>query len=138
MSKTQTATTIKPEFSGGVSFVMHTKDQELKEKIKYNLCKMSRHLEKMDKLGEKELDYLHEEAKNPNYKGTREKLIKLYDKYLKCLIVLDKCYNKLKTIEDNKEASIMFDSNLKNSIESQFDKIHKKYIKYTMDKKFEH
>ena len=98
---------------------------------------MSRHIEKMDKLSKKELNYLYEEAKKPNYKGTRDKLINLYDKYLKCLIVLEKSYDKLKTIEEAGQASIMFDSNLKNSIKSQFERIFQKYIKYTLNKKFE-
>jgi len=138
MNNTQTTThKAEAEAVAGVFFIMHKENEELKEIIKKNISKMSRHIEKMDKLSKKELNYLYEEAKKPNYKGTRDKLINLYDKYLKCLIVLEKSYDKLKTIEEAGQASIMFDSNLKNSIKSQFERIFQKYIKYTLNKKFE-
>lgn len=119
--------------AGGVSFIMKEQNEEKKEIIIKNLKKMDRHLKIMDELAEKELFTIAKHIEGTNDKKTRNKLINIYDKYLKCLVVLEKCLNKLEEIE---EAKINFHPTLRHQLNSKFNGIQEKIIKYKLNKIF--
>ena len=141
MNKTQTATT--KEGSNGffiidnVEYIIYKEeDYGLNELIKKNILKMSRHVERMEKLGNKELKIINQHTGKENYKKIRDELLKLYDKYLKCIIVILKCYEKIEEIEQTKKAKIGINKKIKEQLEARYKRIEGKQKDYFFNKIF--